>query len=401
MSSDSPPRGFVFWFLELIALGCVLVAIEGRFAVGHTASGIRWLVAALLIGLVGFRWSDAVDGMRQYFGRTAISLELGGLPDEPPDRQIAIKRLVELIHFATDTLLHAEIGPKWSLVTLRERIAIWETDVLAVLREAGCSETDKSYFDHLVTFTPSGLGGVNPDHAHIREMLAEKIHRLREITGRLEGTPIPSRSMPAAPFVIMHSQDEQKGVEVTPRIRLKEPDAAHVAKDIKFYDIATGQIFSTVDSLRLRLINDPKVPEPEATAKAIAAKISYSKDGVALKEIDGRWVDSANPMPLIAQGKSTTELLRKYFEIGAEQCLDIAIKGVADDSCYIFNTDSYLYAPTWKHPDFELGPGTYGVRVRVRGVRVDEVFKFSFVNPGSGQRLYVVAGSCKRIIVEH
>lgn len=56
MSSEGESRGFVFWFLELVALGCVLVSIEGRFANGHYLSGIRWLLAGLLMGLVGFQW---------------------------------------------------------------------------------------------------------------------------------------------------------------------------------------------------------------------------------------------------------------------------------------------------------------------------------------------------------
>ena len=54
MYSEGQPSGFVFWFLELIALGCVLVAIEGRFAIGEVASGLRWLAAGLIVGVVGF-----------------------------------------------------------------------------------------------------------------------------------------------------------------------------------------------------------------------------------------------------------------------------------------------------------------------------------------------------------
>src|SRR5690349_20631730 len=59
MSSDSDDKksiDFVFWFLELVALACVLVAVEGRFATGQVVSGINWLGAGLAIGLVGFNW---------------------------------------------------------------------------------------------------------------------------------------------------------------------------------------------------------------------------------------------------------------------------------------------------------------------------------------------------------
>jgi hypothetical protein len=56
MSSDGQSRDFVFWFLELIALGCVLVAVEERFAIGQIRSGVRWLIAGLIIGVIGFTW---------------------------------------------------------------------------------------------------------------------------------------------------------------------------------------------------------------------------------------------------------------------------------------------------------------------------------------------------------
>ncbi len=60
MSSDDHSRGFVFWFLELVALGCVLVAVEQRLASEQIRSGFQWLGAGLLIGGVGFNWSQII-----------------------------------------------------------------------------------------------------------------------------------------------------------------------------------------------------------------------------------------------------------------------------------------------------------------------------------------------------
>jgi hypothetical protein len=97
-----------------------------------------------------------------------------------------VKELTSQVHFATHTLLHAKLGSAWTIETLRERISLWEQDVLAVLEKAGASEVDKSEFQYLITFTPRGLGGSSPKHARTRENLAEQIHRLRAITRRLE-----------------------------------------------------------------------------------------------------------------------------------------------------------------------------------------------------------------------
>ncbi len=61
MSSEGQPHGFCFWFLELVALGCVLVAVEGRFAMGEIISGLEWLTAGLVVGAIGFKSSQIIE----------------------------------------------------------------------------------------------------------------------------------------------------------------------------------------------------------------------------------------------------------------------------------------------------------------------------------------------------
>jgi hypothetical protein len=90
-------------------------------------------------------------------------------------------------------------------------------------------------------------------------------------------------------------------------------------------------------------------------------------------------------------------LLRTDFDIGAEHKLDIAFKLLEEDTAYIFNNDSYHFVPTLKNPAFALGPGTYLVRVRLRGIHVDEVFEFSFINPGAGAQLVVTPSDARTV----
>jgi hypothetical protein len=49
-----------------------------------------------------------------------------------------------------------------------------------------CLETDAKDIQYLDTFKPRGVVGVSPEHAHIKEMVAETVARMRALAGRLE-----------------------------------------------------------------------------------------------------------------------------------------------------------------------------------------------------------------------
>jgi hypothetical protein len=184
----------------------------------------------------------------------------------------------------------------------------------------------------------------------------------------------------------------QQRLEVRPHLKLREPGAVHT-DDITFFNLETGQPLWTGNFLHVRFVNEPPHYETSAVARDIAAKITFAQGGKVLKTIDGRWAAGADqPALLIAQAKSTVPLLRRDFNIGDEDNVDIAFKLVADDLCYMFNTDSFRFVEG-KIPEFALGPGTYDVTVRLVGVRVNEMVQFSFTNPGAGKRFLLGAAS--------
>lgn len=104
-----------------------------------------------------------------------------------------IRELADLVRFGTDTLLNADLGPNqttWSVPLLQQRSTQWRDDVVAVLNRTNATETEKLDFEKLVTFQPKGIPGVDVEHARIREVLAERIHRLKEIIKRLESSDV-------------------------------------------------------------------------------------------------------------------------------------------------------------------------------------------------------------------
>jgi hypothetical protein len=174
-----------------------------------------------------------------------------------------------------------------------------------------------------------------------------------------------------------------------PALRLRQPNAIHIEPDVPFFQRQTGQLLFRADFIRIRFINSPTHPYPNAVAKQVIAKVTFIANGSITREIDGRWPESTQPNTLINNWESTTELLRMDFNIGDERSVDIAFKEIDTADCYMFNNDSYHH-DRLRNPQFLLPPGTYKVGVRLLGVWVDETFEFGFVNPGAGKRIQLI-----------
>ncbi len=174
----------------------------------------------------------------------------------------------------------------------------------------------------------------------------------------------------------------------SPCLRLREPGAVHI-EPITFTDWSNGQAVWQADFLKVRVVNDPQRPSPTAEAKGVTAKVTISRNGRTVREVDGRWSESEQPHRRIRNLQSITDLLHMDIGIGDERSVDLVFKAVADRDAYIFNNDSYLCPPDMKKPDHRLEPGDYEVRVRLRAPRVDEVFKFRFINPGAGEAMRI------------
>jgi hypothetical protein len=149
----------------------------------------------------------------------------------------------------------------------------------------------------------------------------------------------------------------------SPGLRLREPGAVHI-EPITFTDRVSGQVAWQADFLKIRVVNDPKKPPPTAEAKGITAKVTISRDGHTVREVDGRWSESEQPIRRIMNLQTITDLLHMDIGIGDERSIDLVAKAKADRDAYIFNNDSYLHQPGMKKREHRLEPGEYEVRVR-------------------------------------
>jgi hypothetical protein len=99
-----------------------------------------------------------------------------------------------------------------------------------------------------------------------------------------------------------------------PRLHLREPGAVHLVHDVSFFD-GTGAELLRVDGVRVRFVNDPIQPVATAVARDVGARISVRRsNGEVIREIDARWSDSPQPLPL----QSIVHLLRVDFGIQEE-----------------------------------------------------------------------------------
>src|SRR5206468_1868733 len=120
-------------------------------------------------------------------------------------REIA-KRLIDKAEWAVHRLLNDPQKDGASL--LGSYVANWEREVLAEMDDLQVTESDKSYFRVLSSYQPSGIGGVNPDYAKIREELNEKIRRLREIARRIEVPAKEGASPRTGPRLVLDAKDD-------------------------------------------------------------------------------------------------------------------------------------------------------------------------------------------------
>jgi hypothetical protein len=101
-------------------------------------------------------------------------------------RKRAARLLVARLESATHDLLNetSTDGHK----ALRDRMHKWQETTLRLMDSLGplVLEAEKSEFRTLVVYSPVGLSGVDEEHARVRNLLAEKILRVRDIARQIE-----------------------------------------------------------------------------------------------------------------------------------------------------------------------------------------------------------------------
>ncbi len=134
------------------------------------------LLAILALALTALSTSAWLSAVRRRVGSLGYRVH----------RLNAITSLITLKEEGTELLnkdltrAEAEVITNWQL-----RVYLWEEEVVAALKAAAVSAAAISEFRTLVTFQPVGPA-INEQHARLKGILAEHLHRLRAIITDLD-----------------------------------------------------------------------------------------------------------------------------------------------------------------------------------------------------------------------
>jgi DNA repair photolyase len=126
-------------------------------------------------------WRRTIPPLIQLW--TEVRERLAAAAQAPIGRADIIKQLVDSIEHGVN---HIQNGVIRDETAAWRAYAEWEHRVRELLKQAGASESDQSYFYTLGVYHRRGLKGKTELLTKLREESAEKIQRLREIVRRLE-----------------------------------------------------------------------------------------------------------------------------------------------------------------------------------------------------------------------
>lgn len=97
-------------------------------------------------------------------------------------------RLLTAMRRAGTRLLNAPVASEADVERFKADLESWDKETLGRLGKAKAAVSDIAWFRDLTSFAVvgGGLGGYNPEHAHLRNVLDEKIRRLDKICRRIE-----------------------------------------------------------------------------------------------------------------------------------------------------------------------------------------------------------------------
>ncbi len=142
--------------------------------------------------------------------------------------------------------------------------------------------------------------------------------------------------------------------------------------------------------------NDPKSSIKGSTAERVVAHLDfYDKSRSQLMfSLTGRWADTPERATVGLHVVDTNQI--NIAPNAMPRYLDVVLKYDDEDECYGLNNETPVRAtagPGWRDETRKLEPATYAVKIRLRGLNLDDVFWFSLVNPGKSSEVELKAVS--------
>lgn len=147
-----------------------------------------------------------------------------------------------------------------------------------------------------------------------------------------------------------------------------------------------SQLYRVIDRqylfyvLQLWFETDPAAGS--VTAHHLTGTLTFLRDGNPLFDsVQSEWA-IANAADNVGFS-GTTEILERLLPIGERGKLLVLQKRTDDDVAYAWSRGAAEYKNR-QHPSHQIPPGRYELRVRIRGIDIDETFRFLLTNPGAG-----------------
>ncbi len=128
----------------------------------------------------------SIRGQKEILANLETYIRRSSKPASRSQDWPSLGRLAELRERAVHDLLNRNVRDTRGISRLQRDIEDWEQATVNALRGASAAEVDVTWFRVLGTFASKGLRGLNADHAHARNVLAEKLDRLLEVMRRLD-----------------------------------------------------------------------------------------------------------------------------------------------------------------------------------------------------------------------
>jgi hypothetical protein len=153
---------------------------------------------------------------------------------------------------------------------------------------------------------------------------------------------------------------------------------------------ATGQVIGTPVFTHAIFSNDPEDSRRGVTAEKVVAHLEFSEfeSRRILFKMIGRWSETPERAQVGARVVETNQI--DIAPNAMPRTLDIVIKYDDEDDCYGLNNDTPNRAPRgWRDEGRKLPPGSYSVKIRLRGNNIDQEFWLGLKNEGVGKRIWL------------
>lgn len=181
------------------------------------------------------------------------------------------------------------------------------------------------------------------------------------------------------------------------KLRMKMPKETHLVWSGKGWENVKAPLYSYIHGFAPQVIgepvfshaifaNDPEDSRKGITAEKVVAHLEILNDSQeVLFTMIGRWSETPERAQVGARVVDTTQI--DIAPNAMPRALDIILKYDDEDNCYGLNNETPQRDSHWRDKSRELPPGSYIVKIRLRGNNIDQEFWLDLVNEGAGREV--------------